>query len=565
MQFSQSSFIGGMNNQLDPTKVPAMGNSYFLGINVRNREDVLDPIKSPLDLSNSIPSGKFQGLYGAGTYLLLFIDGIPYIRNVLDFNTGFRALNTPAMSATVDYIYTEFVPAATLGYLRVKNTTNNNVQFDIESDEPFLSSQQGAIYQDGINRPRLLVDNSYDVEELQDYAAWTLQSREYVPVVKQMLYYSSILFAIDGNRIVRSVSGQPTNFVVPILEDGSKVSSAEEVGGAPATSKNVDFEDLTSIRAVPSDNILAVTTLNKTFLVSLNLEESLQIFSEPRLDVFPIAAIGAVNQFCFADMGGNTGIISTNGIYSFNSASILKQESNNDPVSGVISRLFKLSDDLYVTQDYPCAFEYGSEYALFAVNTIYGRGVLIYDKILAKFVSLDIYEGISQIKMFASVVVEGRRRLFFITTDNKFYEAFAGATVEEAGVLVGEWCSNDPMVDQNPMMLRLIFTECEQTGTVTVTPIVNRQEFTPKTEVLKQNTTTKTLPMSIPFGGSSNNTAQNVSFNLFGTIASGWKVACMINWDCKAKLTHISLTSETQTAQINNKTKSARNAALANS
>jgi len=557
LEYKQSSFSGGMIQKFDATKVATLGDSYYLGINVRNREDNLAPIRSPKDLTNDVPEGKKQGIFGSGKFLILFIDGKPYARDVSKEGTGFFALNADAIDPDVDRIFLEFVPGSTLGFGRIRATASDDVVLDVNQELPFKSSQQGAVYQDGINQGRLILDNTVDVTKLQTFPQWTIQEREYVPLMKQMLYYGGILFGIsaDGKQIYHSVSGRPLDFMVVIDSDGNKVGS-EVDGGAQAVSKRVDFEVITAIKPAPTENTLIATTINRTFLISINTSNL--IFGEPTLDAFPIAAAGAVNQYCFADINGDTAVISQKGIYSFNAAAVLKRESNNDPLSGVINRLFTLSDDLYVTQDFPCAYEFGADYVFFAVNTIYGRGVLVYDKIADKFVSLDLYEGVTQIKQFADVLIDGRRRVFFITTDDKLYEAFAGDTLETSGLLIGEWCSNDPKIEQTPRALRLVFTECEQEGYVSATPIVNRQTFTTKREAIKKTSEPRVLPLDIPFGVSSKRAVQNVNFNLFGTVPGGWKIGVFIEWNVMAKLTHISLTAETQTQEVSQNSKSTR-------
>ena len=555
--FEQSSFQGGMIQRLDATKVPNSKDSYYLGVNIRNREDNLQPITKPLDITNNVPEGKKQGLYGAGKFLVLFIDGKPYARDVSNIGSGFIPLNAAPMDRHVEYIYLEFVPASTLGFGRLRATDSDIVSIDVTQELPFISSRQGAIYQDGLNRAQLILDNTVDVTQLNTFAEWNTDNREYVPLMKQMLYYGGILFGIspDGKEIFHSVSGRPIDFMVVIDEEGKKLED-ETSGGATSVSKRVDFETITAIKSAPTQDTLIVTTINRTFLLSINTQNL--FFGEPTLDSFPIAAIGAVNQFCFADLNGDTAYIGNQGIHSFNAAAILKRESNNDPLSGVINRLFTLNEVEHVVQDFPCAFEFGADYVLFAVNTIYGRGVLVYDKITSKFISLDIYEGVSQIKQFADVVIDGHRRLFFITTDDRVYEHFAGDGVEQAGIFIGEWCSNDPKIEQKPVYLRLVFTECEEEGDVSVTPIVNRQIFGEKTETIKKLADASVIPMAIPFGDSQRNGVQNVTFNLSGTIAAGWKVGCLVNWNVKAKLTHISLTSETQTGDVSQKSKPGR-------
>ena len=568
MDFTQSSFIGGLNNNIDPTKLSQ--DSYFLGINVRNRQSNLQPIRKPLNLSDKIPEGNLQGIFGAGTLLLIFINGEPYIRNVAEEDTGFvRLIGASKLDANVPYIFAEFVPGATLGFARVNApieyvagniAVQDNVTFNREL--PFNTSVQGVIYQDGLNQGNFIVSDEGVVRKSQNYGQWTIDNREYLPKMKQMLYYGGILFGVsnDGKEIFHSVSGRPLDFVVAIDADGNK-DGPETEGGAPGVSWKVDFETITAIRPTPTQDVLTVTTLNKTFLLQLLTEENDLIYGEPDYSAFQIAAIGAVNHLCFADLNGDTAIINTKGIHSFNAAKIVRTESGNDPISGKINKLFELDEDHFVIQDYPCAYNFGGDYSLFAVNTIYGRGVLVYDKIAQAFVSLDMYSGIGQIKQFADVVVNGKRRLFFITTDNQLFEAFAGDGVEIASLLPAEWASGNPTAMQKPGYLHLIFSECEQDGTVSITPIVNRQHFSSKSETLKALTIPKTLPITPPFGGETKRTTQVVTFNL-DTIPSGWKIGFFIQWNVKAQLTHIMLNSESNISDVAETTKSRRHGQL---
>jgi hypothetical protein len=564
MDFTQSSFIGGLDNNIDPTKLSP--ESYYLGINVRNRQSNLQPIRKPLNLSDKIPEGNLQGIFGAGTLLLLFINGEPYIRDVSVEDTGFvRLIGATALDPDVPYIFAEFVPGSTIGFGRVNApieyvagnvAVEDNVTFNREL--PFNTSVQGVIYQDGLNQGNFILSGEGVIRKAQDYGQWTVGNREYLPKMRQMLYYGGILFGIsaDGKDIFHSVSGRPLDFVVAIDQTGNK-EGPETEGGAPGVSWKVDFEALTAIRPTPTQDVLAVTTLNKSFLLQLLTEENSLIYGEPDYSAFQVAAIGAVNHLCFADLNGDTAIINTKGIHSFNAAKIVKTESANDPISGKVNRLFELDEDHFVAQDYPCAHNFGADYSLFAVNTIYGRGVLVYDKIAQAFVSLDMYSGVGQIKQFADIVVNGRRRLFFITTDNQLFEGFAGDGTETAAILPAEWASGDPTAMQKPGYMHLIFSECEENGTVSITPIVNRQHFNPKTEALKALVSEPVLPITPPFGGETNRTTQVVTFNL-DTIPAGWKVGFFIQWNVKAQLTHIMLNSAANVSDVAETTKARR-------
>ena len=73
--FSQESFDGGMNQQVDPTRL--QNNEYPLLVNGRTRYGVVEPVKLP---ENADPQGTLdgmliQGIYAAGPFLLFFANG----------------------------------------------------------------------------------------------------------------------------------------------------------------------------------------------------------------------------------------------------------------------------------------------------------------------------------------------------------------------------------------------------------------------------------------------------------------------------------------------------------
>ena len=72
MEFIQKSFVGGLNQQVDATRLS--DNEYPLLINGRNRYDLVTPIKLPEEIidSNLVP-GNVQGIYAAGNILFIFM------------------------------------------------------------------------------------------------------------------------------------------------------------------------------------------------------------------------------------------------------------------------------------------------------------------------------------------------------------------------------------------------------------------------------------------------------------------------------------------------------------
>src|SRR5437773_363986 len=96
----QDSFIGGMNRASDPSRIG--DNEYTLLINGRARYDTITPIKLPLQLTTGLPlSGNMQGCYGAGSIILIFIDGLAYVRDFATQNNSFRQIPLFQMSPDV--------------------------------------------------------------------------------------------------------------------------------------------------------------------------------------------------------------------------------------------------------------------------------------------------------------------------------------------------------------------------------------------------------------------------------------------------------------------------------
>ena len=120
--------------------------------------------------------------------------------------------------------------------------------------------------QDGINQPWLIqlneLINILTARKLNTYNQWSnvssgANSREYVPIGKQMMYLNSILFIVapNGRSIYRSVSGRPLDFMVNIDVDGKKVPS-EIIGGAASVSFAADFDEITCITPVATEAFL---------------------------------------------------------------------------------------------------------------------------------------------------------------------------------------------------------------------------------------------------------------------------------------------------------------------
>ena len=556
LEFIQKSFLGGMKRQIDPTRLS--GNEYFLGVNIRNRRDILDTIKEPKLLTNlDSPSGFHQGLFSAGSFLLVFIDGKCYAKDFENSNiNNFTPISNFQMNPIAPEIFVEFIPAASIPYLRTFNSSNGLISNPIQTgtsefkfDTNIINgSPAAAIVQDGMSQPRLIFANGAS-REIQRYIDWKIGTngaegqREYVPVGKQMIYVAPKLYIVsaDGKELFHSVTGRPLDFVIPVDKDGNKIDPSEVIGGAKSTSHKIDFDSITTIKriSVTSKGFFA-STLRNSYIISPNFD--FPIYNEPSFDNQFLFPTGALNNNSFVDLNGDSGLIDFGGIRSFNTTLQLFRESSNLPLSGDVFDLFQ-----DIVQDITCAENFDN-YAFFAINTIYGRGVLVYDNLTQKFVSLDIYTGIGAIKKFAEVRTTKVRKFFFITTDNKLYEAFGSLTTAPAKVYIGEWCSNNPSTEQTPDHVNLVFADSSESGKVDVTLFTDRKKDKVLSKTIDKTLNDISIPQDIPFGDSSKDRVQNFSID-FKRGRTGWKLGYLISWNAKASLTHVRVSSNDITSE----------------
>jgi hypothetical protein len=554
LEYLQESFLGGINQQFDPTRIGK--NEYMLAVNVRNRRDTLEPIKLPLDITSAKPDGKIQGIYGASNLLVLFVEGKAYFKDFLQSagSIAFTRIGDFSMSAEVDTIYAEFVPSSSLNYSRGKNPVTTNLVNPVvlgENAAGFTispASVPGLVVQDGISQPWLITPAG--TRKLHTYDQWALpEDREYVPVGKQMLYSGGVLWIVapNGQEIYRSVKGRPLDFTIAI--DGIEGNKS---GKADTTSIKPDYNPITTIREVSAGDsggfFVGTRPISRYIIPGVDA----LLFGQPLNFTYQyLFPIGPVNHFSTVDLSGDTAFITDSGVRSFNGTSILKYESNNDPLS---TKVYQLFDG--VTQTSPCACNFDN-YAFFAVQTKYGPGVLVYDTLSKSFCSLDLYPDIGQIKQFAVVQYNNTKRLFFYTEDNKLYEAFASPITAQAQLYIGEWATGNPSTEQKGGILQLVMTDAKESGTITATIFVDRKIGASSSKQIDKSVTIQEPPITIPFGASTEDTVQETTFSDLEAKA-GWKIGYLVTWNCQASLSHIRVTADAQTGVVVNQDEAAK-------
>ncbi len=430
--FDQLTFTGGLNAEYDRLKIPR--DSYPLLLNGRIRNGNIQPIRKHVRDTN-IPDGTYQNLIAVGDYLICFVSGDIVYKNINTSGPWQRIPGWTAMSSTADEIYATLIPVST----NFLNTTGTPTAPSQAFNPQIAQVPQALFVTDGLTNRLIYNDLSWTT--LGDYTTWTMDRPEYVPNVLQSVVSGVKLFAIstDRKKIYQSVSGRYTDFVINLTTSGDKG------GNADTTAYAVDFNDLTAIQPTQQGGLLA-TTLYATYLL---LPTDAEIFGEPILSVGdPAFPVGAVNWKSFASILGDVAFIAQSGIHSINVSMQLQTEANNNPFSAKIARY------LSNPQTDTCATNY-DDYALFAVNTAYGRGVFVYDTLREQFVSLDT--GFNTVKKFATFKKAGISRLFFITTDNELYEAYAASTSQITRVLLGDYVYAEEGVSKQMKVSDLFF------------------------------------------------------------------------------------------------------------
>lgn len=532
--YTQASFAGGMNMVLDETRLQE--NQYVYAFNVRNRFDVLSPITDSLEVES--PSGLKQGLYAIGNILVVFVAGKAYYKekhaDAWTQVTGFQ------MSTTAKQFWCEVVPVSTANMER-KATDSNGVTLNFGNTS--TESPRALVVQDGVNQPWLIFPDA-TARKSKDYTGWTTTDREYLPIGKMMVYVDGILFIVsaDGTKIFRSVTGRPLDCMVNILPSGDK-QTTETIGGAASVSFAPSFDGITAISALNSGEILVANNKNTVLFV---IDRSRTVFGEPTFTVKIGLPVGCVNQQSFIDILGDYAFMDFVGIRSFNAVQQLRFEGRNSAFSLPISPAFK---DIIQDSEICCAISYDN-YAMFAVNTIFGYATLVYDILNKTYVSFDLTSA-TKLKQFATTY-PFERKLYAISED-KVWEIFASTDYPLAILRTKAFCSQDPKLELQCSMFRMVFTEPQVDGrTVRALLYVDgRRSAEIETTYRKKELGIK-FPMDFPITFDSDRSCLNLPLNFQGAETTyGWKIGFIVKWKNGAKLTNIAMDGVVSEMKIN--------------
>jgi tartrate-resistant acid phosphatase type 5 len=527
MILNKTSFLGGINQLSDITKLdPA---EYWLIINGRVRKNAVEAVNLPLDISANLSGlGTFQELTAVGDKLVVFVAGKAYYKTLSAGNWVY--ISSFGMASTEARVYTELVPGSTVNYVRTVADANSPLQLGDTS----TASQAALVVMDGVKRPWAIFPNGTS-RVLGGYTTWTQQNPEYVPIATKPMFYNGVLYCVMKDLagretiVARSCTGAPFNFVIAVTPEGGKTSTKESEGGALALSTNVGYNSITAMATLNSLNGgFIVGSADSTFLVSPDL--TTLYYAEPAFKTQFIASIGPLNQNSVVNMLGDAAFIHDSGMRSFNGIMQLSYEGRNAPFSGPINSLL---DGITQTATAAGTFD---NYALFALTTKYGQGILVYDMLLGVFVSLDLYPGIGTILKFTSALVGGIRYCYFLTASG-VYELYGSSERATVSLYGAEVNPKDDFKSVKMMNFRVGFNNVIEGGSVEAVLFVNGQISNRKTASLTPLANATGTQISIPFRSPlTNGTFTSAEFNFTDASPEGYRVGVLLRFNTDGAL-----------------------------
>jgi len=576
-EYKQTSFAGGFNLLLDDTRLPVSFkykegetpydityNQYRLGLNIRTRFDVAQPISSSVTDYNA-PPGVKQAIITFGNYIIIFVAGTAWYR--LNTDTHWTQINNFLMSNSAPRFWTIEVPLTTTLYARlagvIPTTTTPNAalpiaQVNLAGATTSFGNIAGILVQDGINQPQFIYIDSNNLLQCritQTYAQWTFpldpttlqltgpDAREYVPIGTFMEWYNGILFIVDPNftYIYRSVSGRPLDFVINVDENGQKG------GDATTTSYSVGINGISALRAMPGNTLFVAAGGAACFSITLNQTPNAPtIFGEYTFNRAVLFNSNCVTERGIIDVLGDSVFIDANGLRSFNAVEQQLNEGRNSvfsaTVQGLFTGIFQSATLNSTTGSSWCAAINFDNYAIFSVNTVFGYALVVYDTINSVYQDIDVTQlGNHAAKQFAAITVS-TLALYAITDDDRVVQLYSGTTSDPATIRLGAVCAQDPKKELKVLNFRAIMSNITQNFTITATLFINNRLDSSQTQTINYAPPVNTYS-GVPVGKDVG-TQTNPIYFAFPNSAQGWKAFVVLTWTGGAVLNSTSITTE---------------------
>ena len=543
MVVTKTNWLGGMNQLSDITKLKE--DEYWVLINARIRKNAVEAVNLPLDVTNNLSTvGNIQDITAAGSLLVAFAGGQAFYKLT---NGTWQSIASFTMGSTEPRVFTALIPSSTVNFTRAVTSSTGTLTLG----GAVGATPSALIVMDGVKQPWIIFPDGTS-RVTGSYLTWSIAVPEYVPIANFPMFYNGVLYAVAPeiltpttgtkyNQIVRSVTGAPLNFVVAVTPTGDKTSANETEGGALAMATNVDYNNVTCLAPMnANDGGFFVGTQNSSFLVYPDYNNL--IYAEPTFRNQSITSIGPLNPDSVVDVLGDVAFVHDTGIRSFNGITQFRFEGRNAPFSGPINSLL---DGITQTSS---ATGTHDNYALFAVTTIYGNGILWYDMLLQKFVSLDIYPGVGTILKFASTLDNGTRYTYFMTATG-VYRLFGSDQKATVTLYGSEIVPSDDYKSVKMQSLRLGFNGVAAGGTVEASLYVNGQYCNRKVVTINPLPFNAQSSGSIPYvGGLSDGVFATAEINFMDIAPEGDRVGVMIRFDTDGLL--ISASAEVQQAGV---------------
>lgn len=573
-EYNQSSFVGGMNLLADDTRLGT--NMYRVGFNLRNRFDVLSPVPSSVqDLE--APPGIKQECVSFGQYVILFAAGKAYYRYYNE--QGWTPISGFSMDPKAPRYWTCEVPLATTNYGRISISALDS------SGNPIAVANQGAgiinvnsiaaagnipglLVQDNLHQPQFIFispnNGTIQCRTTQTYQQWTftissssdsppynvtVDKREYVPIGNVMCWNNGVLYIAsqDGYSIYRSVTGRPLDFVVNVTADDATGNGGGQKGGdATTTSYSVGVGGITCLRSISSGSIL-VTAGNSNFSVAQNTTPNAPtIFGE-----YTFIRTFLFNATCLSDRAifdsvGDTRFISLTGIRSFNAVEQTQNEGRNSAFSSAVQGAFgditATGQNAIIQSASAAAAILYNDCEYYAVQTIFGPSILVYDTVIGSWASFDLQQtGGKAVKMLVKIELD-ILALFAVTVDDNIYQLYASPTKFDTAAFITPSVSstllyanyniklNNPKTEIKPTAFRVSMNASTESTDYELTTFVNNR-------LTVLGTKKQTVPYAVPaaeYDGPYvipyvNTQLNNLRFDLSGC-KQGWKVYFLFTW-----------------------------------
>ncbi len=529
VKLAQKGFKGGMNYFNED--IDLNDDQYRLLINGRVRSGGIDPIYAN-SFVTGLPVGKRQLIMGFETLLLAVVAGLAYYR--INGTTTWVNIPAVALDPLVDRVYGQAVPASSFNYTRalksvdqVKGTQLNQAI----NNKSILNSISaiGLLLQDGINQPFIIFPDG-TARVTSNYAGWGLAAREYVPIGTLMAWSAGLgklyILAPNGVDIYQSVTGRPIDFVVNIAD-----AAGNKGGNADTTSFNASNAQVTCLTP-QDDGSLFIGGELQSYIATPIFEQT--IFDEPIYNISTVQA-GTVNQESIQALISDHGFVDFDGMRSVNAITEQGNEGRNGDFALNVAELFR-----GVTQNrMEVASIVFDNYCLYSVKTNIGFVVLVFDRLLYKWVSVDIMEGIP-FKQFAISAEASSPTLYAITQDTlyKLYDA----TAERRGAQLhtGGFCKSvDLQNEYKTEKVRLVFFDSDAVYDASVTEVTDGNRGYTLKHNLNDRRAGVAYPVEYPIIWGANPRVDNLVFN-FGQVSNtGFKQSYMITWFGPARLVRI--------------------------